>query len=132
MQLSLSGPLWKPKNEYSLVSRDGSMFLEFAVPNEAAAGGNYNDERTFNWGSKMIIALRPVELGLFLDQPTLTKGFEIYHDPSKGGAVSPFFSFCLNSFNTWKHMQSPSGGAMREGDDPFRNGLPSSILSPLN
>lgn len=91
MQLSLSGPTWKPVNSTSqglVVNKEGSMFLEFAGIAEGGAGGQGgggSQERTFNWGSKIIIALRPVELGYFLDQGAMTKGFDIYHDPSMGG-----------------------------------------------
>ena len=32
--------------------------------------------------------MKPTELGNFLDEGLTTKGFDLYHDPDKGGAVS--------------------------------------------
>ena len=37
---------------------------------------------------KLVFALKPAELGNFLDSSLIAKGFELFHDPDMGTPVS--------------------------------------------
>lgn len=85
MQMGLIGPTWKfgPKgNGLAILDREGVVLLEFASSN---SGGNGVGDRSYDWSSKVNFALKATELGNFLDEKTLNKGFELFHDPGKGG-----------------------------------------------
>jgi hypothetical protein len=44
--------------------------------------------RTYNWEQKITFAMKPAELGNFLEEKIFSKGFDLYHDPEMGTAVS--------------------------------------------
>ncbi|KAG2428607.1 hypothetical protein HYH02_014309 [Chlamydomonas schloesseri] len=91
MCVRLLPPTFSKSQAGKVLERDGTMLLEFATANAAAAGagngpaGNVN--RTYNWSSKVTFALSPVELGNILagDAVASDKGLVLWHDPAKLG-----------------------------------------------
>ena len=43
--------------------------------------------RTYSWDNKLVFALKPAELGNFLDDNLVAKGFDLFHDPDMGTPV---------------------------------------------
>ncbi|KAG2435106.1 hypothetical protein HXX76_007191 [Chlamydomonas incerta] len=91
MCVRLLPPTFSKTQAGKVLERDGTMLLEFATANAAAAGagngpaGNVN--RTYNWSNKVTFALSPVELGNILagDAVASEKGLVLWHDPAKLG-----------------------------------------------
>ena len=89
LQLSLIPPTWKDTAKGGVyVDREGVLFMEFAATNATAQQQQGYGNRSYNWDQKLVFAMKPTELGHFLDDGLIAKGFDLFHDPDKGGAVS--------------------------------------------
>ena len=51
--------------------------------------------RTYSWDQKLVFAMKPSELGNFLNDKLVEK-FDIFHDPDMGGPVSVNISVWIN------------------------------------
>ncbi|GAX74163.1 hypothetical protein CEUSTIGMA_g1612.t1 [Chlamydomonas eustigma] len=101
VQLSFIPPTWREVNgprsaADCVVDREGALFMEFANINPNAPQQAGYGSRTYNWEQKIVFAMKPAELGNFLEEKLYSKGFDLYHDPEIGtvnaGATKKSFS----------------------------------------